>query len=235
MPSARSPPIHWEEQTNKQNPRCREWDFVGMRSSRLAERAHSLLGALCRWPLHPRARGTGGNQLPRALGGRRSCKHRPCLPSHLQKRPLSSRQDREPRCLWILSPHQWPCAGPQLAAHSDHRPHCMLNLKQTRCHAQQLVHKTLITVLLLERPLASEGVPHRGDGKTLMGLHAAGHAKGRGPGTCPSSAFPDRLPALAPRILVTSLEPRKEENPPGSSQFPPKALWPLGPSGKWLP
>lgn len=162
-----------------------------MRWSRLVERAHSFLGALHRWPLHLRAGSTGGNQLLRA--GMKVCNKGPCLPSRLQNHPLFSCQNRAHRRLWVLSPQQWPCAGPHLAANSIHRPHCILNLKQTRCHAQQLVHKTLITVLLLERLLTSEGGSYGDDGKTLMGLHVAGHAKGGGPGTRPSSAFPDQL------------------------------------------
>lgn len=59
-----------------------------------------------------------------------------------------------------------------------------------------------------------------------MGLHVAGHAKGGGPGSRPSGAFPDQLPALAPRILRASLEPRKEENPPGIYQSPQRRCGP---------
>lgn len=121
-------------------------------------------------------------------------------------------------------PQERPCLGPLLTANSIHRPHCILNLKKTRRHAQQLVHKTLITIPLLERLLTSEGVTHRSDGKTLMGQHVARPRQGRAPGTGPCSAFPDQLPALAPRILRTSLGTPKQREPSLHLPIPPNTV-----------
>lgn len=48
-----------------------------------------------------------------------------------------------------------------------------------------------------------------------MGLHAAGHAKGRGLALVPPVLFqPSSRLWLQGYVLVTSLEPRKAENPP---------------------
>ena len=122
------------------------------------------------------AQGAGGSSLWRSGDDGFASKGLACLPC-LQNRPLFSTKDSKHHHLRALSPQDWPCAP----ANSTHRPHCLLNLKKTRRHAQQLVHKTLITVPLLERLLTSEGVTHRRDGKTLMGQHVAGPHQGRGP------------------------------------------------------
>lgn len=190
-----------------------------MRQSSLAEQACSFLGALHRGDSAPQGPGALWEPALESWEEGPARTGPACLPT-ARIAPVSAVRTEEHPCPWVLSPQQWPRAGPRLAAHSIHRPHCILNLKQTRCHAQRLVHKTLITVLLLERPLSGEGVTHGRDGKTLMGLHVAGHAEGGGPGTNPSGAFPAQLLPLAPRIPVTGLEPQKEENPPGSYPFP---------------
>lgn len=60
-----------------------------------------------------------------------------------------------------------------------------------------------------------------------MGLHAAGHAKGGGLALVPPVLFqPSSRLWLQGYLLVTSLEPRKAENPPGSYQFPQRRCGP---------
>lgn len=154
---------------------------------------------------------------------------------YLQNCPLFSTRDSKHHHLWGLGLQEWPYPGRQLAANSIHRPHCVLNLKKTRSHAQQLVHKTLITISLLERFLTTEGVTHRSDGKSHMGEDQSRAAPKAGdPGTRPSSGFPDQLLASFPRTLRPSLGTPKGREPSLHLPVPQKALWPLGRSGKWL-
>lgn len=77
-----------------------------------------------------------------------------------------------------------PKNGPSLApAHSEFHSSSSLysKPKENKASAQQLIHKTLITISFLERLLTSEGVTSRSDGKIRISQHVARLCHGWGP------------------------------------------------------
>lgn len=182
--------------------------------------------------LHSRAQGMVGTVSwglgMMALMARASC---PFLTS--KNCPFGGAKDSKHHHLCVLGPQDRPLPGPQLTANSTHRPHFLLNLKKTRRHAQQLIHKTLITIPLLERLLTSEGVTSKSEGKILMGgYHGQATPWVGAPGTSSSSAFPDWILALVPRTLRTSLGTPKGESSPYFYQTPNRYHGPCGQEAK---